>query len=75
MEEILAELPLSNDVKSALLYRQGPLGSTLQSVLDYETGLQTAPDQADSRTSAAQMMEIYFDAVAWSDSIFSELTV
>jgi EAL and modified HD-GYP domain-containing signal transduction protein len=75
MDEILDELPLSDDVKSALLHRQGPLGANLQTVLDYETRLSAAPDPADARTSASQMMEVYLDAVAWSDAIFSELTV
>ena len=75
MEEILEELPLSDDVKAALLHRQGPLGANLQTVLDYETRLSAAPDPTDARTSASQMMQIYLDAVAWSDAIFSELTV
>jgi hypothetical protein len=35
----------------------------------------TAPDPADSRTGATQMMGIDFDAVAWSDAIIAELTV
>jgi EAL and modified HD-GYP domain-containing signal transduction protein len=74
MEEILTELPLSDDVKSALLHRQGLLGATLQTVLDYETQL-SAADAGDTRTGASQMMEIYLDAVAWSDKIFAELTV
>jgi c-di-GMP phosphodiesterase len=75
MEEVLAELPLSDDVKSALLHRQGPLGATLQTVLEYETGSSVASAPADRRTSASQMMQIYLDAVAWSDTIFAELTV
>jgi c-di-GMP phosphodiesterase len=75
MEEILAELPLSEDVKAALLNREGSLGTTLQTVLDYETRLETAANPGDQATDPARMMQIYLDAVASSDAIFAELTV
>jgi EAL and modified HD-GYP domain-containing signal transduction protein len=75
MDEIVAELPLSDDVKSALLKRKGPLGVLLQAVVDYETRLQTAFGGADSRTRANEMMQSYLDAITQSDTIFSELTV
>ncbi|HXY33760.1 MAG TPA: HDOD domain-containing protein [Planctomycetaceae bacterium] len=75
MEEILAELPLSDDVKKAILNREGRLGATLQTVLDYETGLQTARNQTDPQTGANRLSQIYLQAVAWSDAIFAELTV
>ncbi|HEV3301649.1 MAG TPA: HDOD domain-containing protein [Planctomycetaceae bacterium] len=75
MEEILAELPLSEDVKAALLGREGSLGTTLQAVLDYEMRLESAANPANPQTDAARMMQIYVDAVALSDAIFAELTV
>ena len=75
MEEILAELPLSEDVKAALLNRDGSLGMTLQAVLDYETRLETPADPANPQKDAARMMQIYLDAVASSDAIFAELIV
>jgi c-di-GMP phosphodiesterase len=75
MAEILEELPLSDDVKAAILSRQGPLGATLQRVLDYEASLQAPSDEVDPRTGAGEMMKNYLDAVSWSDTIFRELTV
>jgi EAL and modified HD-GYP domain-containing signal transduction protein len=75
MDEILDELPLSDDVKSALLNRNGSLGSTLQSVLAYETRLETVRQPNDPQAVANQMMRTYLDAVAFSDTIFAELTV
>ncbi len=75
MEEILEELPLSDDVKSALLSREGSLGATLQAVLDYETQLSVPSVATDAGTGASPMMEIYLDAVAWSDGMFADLTV
>ncbi len=75
MKDILAELPLSDDVKSALLNREGPLGPTLQKVLDYETNLDTPPSAVETGTGENPMMRNYLDAVAWSDTIFKELTV
>jgi EAL and modified HD-GYP domain-containing signal transduction protein len=75
MEEILAELPLSDDVKSALLNREGPFGPTLQKVLDYETNLDTPSGGVETDADENPMMRNYLDAVAWSDTIFKELTV
>jgi EAL and modified HD-GYP domain-containing signal transduction protein len=75
MDEIVTELPLSAEVKSALLKRQGPLGATLEAVIGYETRLQTAFGPANSRTRATEMMQTYLAAVTQSDAIFAELTV
>ena len=71
MVEILAELPLSQGVKAALLNREGPLGATLQAVLDYEAELRTPRDQSDPRSS--QIARVYLDAVSWTDTLFAEL--
>jgi EAL and modified HD-GYP domain-containing signal transduction protein len=71
MAEILAELPLSQGVKAALLNREGPLGATLQAVLDYEAELRTPRDQSDPRSS--QIARVYLDAVSWTDTLFAEL--
>ncbi len=75
MEEILAELPLSDDMKAALLDREGPLGQTLQKALEYETRLRTPGEADEAGTGESPMMRNYLDAVAWSDAIFKELTV
>jgi EAL and modified HD-GYP domain-containing signal transduction protein len=74
MDEILNELPLADEVKSALLGGKGPLGTTLQSVLAYETRLETVRQPGDPQALANQMMRTYLDAVAFSDTIFAELT-
>jgi EAL and modified HD-GYP domain-containing signal transduction protein len=73
MDEILTELPLSDDVKAALLNRAGALGATFQAVLDYEARLQTVFRESTSQSRAQEMMQIYLDAVTQSDAIFAEL--
>jgi c-di-GMP phosphodiesterase len=63
MEDVLEDLPFANDVRRALLFREGPKGELLSAVLAYERGEFPEVPSADGMTLAAA----YRDAVAWAD--------
>jgi EAL and modified HD-GYP domain-containing signal transduction protein len=62
MDEALAGLPLADSVTAALLRREGPDGTALAAVLDYEWG--TAP--LDAPGGPAGLHEAYAEALTWS---------
>ena len=70
LEDVVAELPLSHELKQALLQRVGPAGRVLDSVLHYEVGdwdwleLEGYP--------APEMIQAYLDAIDWSRQVFSQ---
>ena len=61
MEQILAELPLSDDVKTALIDHEGALGEAVRCTLDYETAEQEHTECLG--LSANQLHEAYMDAI------------
>jgi EAL and modified HD-GYP domain-containing signal transduction protein len=63
MEDVLEDLQFANDVRRALLFREGPKGELLSAVLAYERGEFPEVPSADGMTLAAA----YRDAVAWAD--------
>jgi EAL and modified HD-GYP domain-containing signal transduction protein len=65
MEEVLAELPFSEEVRTALLRREGPKGRVLAAVLAYERG--EFPELRDILGDAAAASDAYRDAVEWAD--------
>lgn len=65
LEEILAELPLSKNVREALLVRGGDAGSILCMVLDQEQGMWAAREPDLTRP--------WLDALDWSRSMLDAL--
>jgi EAL and modified HD-GYP domain-containing signal transduction protein len=61
MEHVLDTLPFSEEITSALLRFEGPLGRTLSTVLRYEQG--HFPETADP----AELAESYLAALKWAD--------
>lgn len=65
MEDLLAALPLADDVNGALLAREGALGELLTMVLHYERG---DWDLLDCKhLSREDLTEIYLHATEWAD--------
>ncbi len=67
MERVLNALPFTNEVRDALLHRQGPLGAALACTIAYERGhwdQAVFPGLAVDTVSRA-----YLDSIAWADEI------
>ena len=60
MEDVLETLPFCDEIRAALLRREGPKGELLNTVVAYESGEFPAPDPAVSLAGA------YGDAVEWA---------
>ncbi len=70
MERLLGELPLSEEINNALLYRQGPLGNVLKCVIDYEHGMW---DEVGSiALPPRELRECYLEAIAWANTFNQE---
>ena len=65
IEEVLAELPLSEDVAAAIREREGRLGKVLACVEAHEAG--DWDHVALERVSTEQISASWFDAVLWAD--------
>jgi EAL and modified HD-GYP domain-containing signal transduction protein len=68
MEDVLETLPFSDEIRAALLRREGPKGELLKTVVAYEQG--EFPSVADAEVSPAQA---YGDAVAWAGEAISSV--
>ncbi len=68
MSQVLERLPVSADVRDALLTGSGPHASTLALAVAYESGDWAAVDACRAATvaTASGLAEIYGDAVTWS---------
>lgn len=66
MPELLAQLPVDEHIKAALLNREGELGKTLQGVLDYEQGAWERLEQDAGQASTYR--QGYVDALQWADA-------
>nr|WP_296747882.1 HDOD domain-containing protein [Thioalkalivibrio sp.] len=68
MDELLQELPLTEDVNAALLQREGPMGDALTCAIAFEFDSASETRQFrgldDERTG-----QIYLEAVAWAHDI------
>ena len=71
LENILVELPLSPDVKAAILNYAGTMGHILQAVLAYERGHWSEIDFPS--LEPAQFTEAYLQAVAWTDQVYQNI--
>ena len=61
MEDVLETLPFSDEIRAALLRREGPKGELLTTVVAYEQG--EFPTDAEAEVSPAQA---YGDAITWA---------
>ena len=68
MEDVLETLPFSDEIRAALLRREGPKGELLTTVVAYEQG--EFPSAADSEVSPA---EAYGDALVWAGEAVSSV--
>lgn len=65
LEEILAQVPLADDVKKALIHHEGDLGHMLQCVLAYEAG--DWDSVSYRKMQGEEIAECYLEAVEWAD--------
>jgi EAL and modified HD-GYP domain-containing signal transduction protein len=65
MEDVLAELPLSEEISAALLRHEGPKGQLLAAVLDYERG--HFPE--DLGADGVPIADAYLGALQWADEV------
>ncbi len=63
LETIVEELPLADEVSSALLRRDGPAGTILKAVVSYEQG---DFDVATLQSHAPRIASSYRDALGWA---------
>jgi len=61
MEDVLETLPFSDEIRAALLRREGPKGELLTTVVQYENAEFPAPDTGEVSLAGA-----YGDAVQWA---------
>jgi EAL and modified HD-GYP domain-containing signal transduction protein len=71
LEQIVAELPLTEPVRVALLERSGPAGSVLDAALAYERGDFGAASLDAHRHG---LLSVYRDALQWATSTVASLT-
>lgn len=71
LHEIMGQLPLSEELRGALLDRTGAAGSALKDVLDYERGDWDA--LACSPLPAEVLVRTYLDALSWARELNLQL--
>ncbi len=72
MAELVADLPLQNDVRSALVDGTGPVGEILATVYAFERA-DTAALERLRPDGAAQMREWFGDGAKWGETLRREL--
>jgi EAL and modified HD-GYP domain-containing signal transduction protein len=72
LEDIIERLPLSDELTSALLKKQGAAGQALSDVMNYEQGLWQAANQ--SRIPIQILSRVYLDALNWTDEVNAQLS-
>ena len=71
MEEVLQELPLTEEVNQAILEKQGPLGQILQCTMAYEQGdWDQLPDLGLDNTT---VKNAYLEAIQWTRNVGKEI--
>jgi c-di-GMP phosphodiesterase len=71
MEHALAELPLTDDIKNALIHRSGPIGQALRCTIAYERA--DWDDVQFYGMPAAPIREKYIEAISWARQLTSGL--
>jgi EAL and modified HD-GYP domain-containing signal transduction protein len=70
LEELLAPLPLSDEINQALLERKGSMGDVLNCAIAYEKG---DWDNVKVNLPSAEIQNIYLEALGWAKEIFNQL--
>lgn len=70
MKELLNEVPLSNELKDALLHLSGPMGETLRDVENYERG---QFDQLNGSVDRPLYEVAYRHSLKWSEQVMNAL--
>lgn len=73
METVVTQLPIGDELKLALVDKEGVLGQTLQCVLEYEECRLYEINQPHVPT--AELNDFYIQAVAWADDAFQGFTL
>ena len=71
LPEIIEQLPLSDELKTALIEQQGPAGMALQDVLNYERGNWSAIQ--DSALPQEVLVRTYLDSINWTKDLNLQL--
>jgi len=71
LEVLLQDLPLSEELHSALLHKEGPAGNALNQVLNYERGNWSAIDYSVASSDA--LLSAYLDALYWAKELNLQL--
>jgi len=70
MNDAVDKLPLSDEIKRALIQRAGPLGEVLQTVLSYE---HLDADPRMIKLDSSSMRKAYVESVCWGDQLMTTL--
>lgn len=72
MEDVVSQLPLYDEVVTALSQHEGPYGRLLKTVISYERGDWAGVD--DSLFNSDRLLESYLEAVNWANEQYKALT-
>jgi len=72
MEEVASHLPLSEDIISALVERQGEIGNILALSLAWEEN--TWDENKTPHINQARMQQLYLDAIEFGEQTFSGIS-
>ena len=75
LQDILAELPIADEIKNALLYRKGASGALYQLVLSYENADWNAVNKlaAQLQIPAGILTGVYFEAMESADNLWNSM--
>ncbi len=71
LREALTQLPLTNEIRDALLHHDGELGLVLERVLTYETGDWSALDAL--RADTAPLAQAYWRAMEFTENLIRQI--
>jgi c-di-GMP-related signal transduction protein len=71
MEQAVNELPLADEIKTALISQSGTIGQALRCTIAYERS--DWDNVKFDKLTAAQIRESYMDAIAWARQLFGSL--
>ncbi|MBI1194792.1 MAG: EAL domain-containing protein [Gammaproteobacteria bacterium] len=71
LEDILADIPLAEGVRNALLRHEGPYAGVLTSTLAYETGTWEDIDFEDD--DETRLISIYLRSIEWAETMLGNL--
>ena len=76
MEEIMADLPVVQEIKNALIYREGTCGALFELVLCYESAeWQRVNDLAEQlQIPASLLTTLYFECMEQADELWKNMT-